>query len=157
MPFSSQLSSQCTPSPRSTTRSAHAGEQAQPPESASTSLTVTTTNVVHDIVRYSVSGTIDAITCGTFSAHLDEITAAAHPFVLDLTGVHFVSVGGLTLIETLAHTTTRLDIHWALAAQYSLHRFLTLLNIDAHIPSFTTDEAALAHLTNALGHFRPSG
>ncbi|MBT2275431.1 STAS domain-containing protein [Rhodococcus qingshengii] len=114
------------------------------------SITFTATPTTRGIIYYCVSGVIDATTRGTFGTHLDEITAAAHPFVLDLTGVPFISVGGLSLIETLAHTTARLDIRWALAAQYSLHRFLTLLNIDAHIPSFDTDEAAVAHL-------RPSG
>ncbi|MBT2266060.1 STAS domain-containing protein [Rhodococcus erythropolis] len=157
VPFDDPLSPKCDTAPRITPRSAHADEHAQSPESASASLTVIATSAAHGIVRSSVSGVIDATTCGTFSAHLDEITAAAHPFVLDLTGVPFISVGGLNLIEALAHTTVRLDIRWALAAQYSLHRFLTLLNIDAHIPSFTTVDAALAHLVIALGRFRPPG
>ncbi|MFI7166313.1 hypothetical protein ACIBM3_28000 [Rhodococcus erythropolis] len=89
---------------------------------------------------------IDATTCGSFGAHL-AITAAARPFVLDLTSVPFVSVGGLTLIEALARTAVQLDIPWAPTAEHTLHRFLTLLNMDIHIPSFDTEESALAHLT----------
>jgi anti-anti-sigma regulatory factor len=139
-----------------TPHSARAPEDTDKRAAAAASVAFTAIPAAHDIVRYCVSGAIDATTCGTFGAHLDEITAADGPFVLDLTSVPFVSVGGLTLIEALADTTARLDIPWALAAQYSLHRFLTLLNMNTHIPSFDTDEAALAHLMNALGHCRPS-
>lgn len=143
--------------PRNTPHLARTTEDTQTLAITAAPVTISATTAAHGIIHYAVSGTIDATTCGVFGAHLDEITAAAGPFVLDLTSVPFVSVGGLSLIEALAHTTARLDIRWALAAQYSLHRFLTLLNIDAHIPSFDTDEAALAHLTNDLGHRRPSG
>ncbi|ANQ75600.1 MULTISPECIES: STAS domain-containing protein [Rhodococcus] len=140
-----------------TPHSARAPEDTHTRAATAASVAFTAIPAAHDIVRYAVSGTIDATTCGTFGAHLDEITAAGGPFVLDLTGVPFVSVGGLTLIEALADTTARLDIPWTLAAQYSLHRFLTLLNMNTHIPSFDTDEAALAHLMDTLGHCRPSG
>ncbi|MFI7167185.1 STAS domain-containing protein [Rhodococcus erythropolis] len=139
-----------------TPHSARAPEDTHTHAAAAVSVAFTAIPAAHDIVRYCVSGAIDATTCGTFGIHLDEITAAGGPFVLDLTGVPFVSVGGLTLIETLAHATARLDIRWALTAQRSLHRFLTLLNMDTRIPSFDSNEAAVAHLTNALGHCHPS-
>ncbi|MBT2266008.1 STAS domain-containing protein [Rhodococcus erythropolis] len=159
VPFGGWLPPTWNASPRNIARSARTpeGEDVSMRAASAVSIAFTASPAAHGIIRYCVSGVIDATTCGSFSAYLDEITAAASPFILDLTGVPFVCVGGLTLIETLAHTTTRLDIRWALVADYSLHRFLTLLNIDANIPSFDTAQAALAHLTNAVGDFRPSG
>ncbi|MDV6278513.1 STAS domain-containing protein [Rhodococcus erythropolis] len=138
--LSTAASSQTPPSARTT-------DNAQT-RTAAAALTFTEATAIHTISRYCVAGTIDATTCEAFGAHLDDIVTARRPFLLDLTAVPFVSVGGLTLIEALAHTTAQREIRWALAAEYSLHRFLTLLNMDTHVPSFDNADTALTHITN---------
>ena len=140
--LSPAASSQTPPSARTTD---HAQARA-----AATALTFTAATAIDTISRYCVAGTIDATTCEAFGAHLDDIVTARRPFLLDLTAVPFVSVGGLTLLEALARTTAQREICWALAAEYSLHRFLTLLNMDTHVPSFDNADSALTHITNTL-------
>ncbi|MFF2059948.1 STAS domain-containing protein [Rhodococcus qingshengii] len=122
---------------------------------AAAALTFTEATAIHSISRYCVAGAIDATTCEAFGAHLDDIVTARRPFLLDLTAVAFVSVGGLTLLDALAHTTAQREIRWALAAEYSLHRFLTLLNMDTPVPSFDNADTALTHITNTLAHRQP--
>jgi|GEM_PF-6418398 len=117
---------------------------------AAAALTFTEATASDTVSRYCVAGTIDATTCEAFGAHLDDIVTARRPFLLDLTAVPFVSVGGLTLIEALARNAAQREIRWALAAEHSLHRFLTLLNMDTHVPSFDNAETALTHITNTL-------
>lgn len=142
--LSTAASSQTSPSARTT--------EDVPARAAAASLTFTEATAIDTISRYYVEGTIDATTCEAFGAHLDDIVTARRPFLLDLTAVAFVSVGGLTLIEALARNAAQREICWALAAEYSLHRFLTLLNMDTHVPSFDNAETALTHITNTLAH-----
>ncbi|MCW2295531.1 STAS domain-containing protein [Rhodococcus erythropolis] len=139
---SAAASSQTPPSARTTDNTQT--------RTAASALTFTEATAIDTISRYYVAGTIDATTCEAFGAHLDDIVTARRPFLLDLTAVPFVSVGGLTLLEALAHTTAQREIRWALAAEYSLHRFLTLLNMDTHVPSFDNADTALTHITNTL-------
>ncbi|ORI30215.1 STAS domain-containing protein [Rhodococcus erythropolis] len=117
---------------------------------AAAALTFTEATAIDTVSRYCVAGTIDATTCEAFGAHLDDIVTARRPFLLDLTAVPFVSVRGLTLIEALARNAAQREIRWALAAEYSLHRFLTLLNMDTYVPSFDNADSALTHITNTL-------
>lgn len=61
-----------------------------------------TTTCAENIQSLVVSGEIDVRSRADFAACVDDLIGERHPFVLDCSDVQFISVGGLSIIETLS-------------------------------------------------------
>jgi anti-anti-sigma factor len=95
-----------------------------------------------------VSGEIDVRSRADFAACVDDLIGERHPFVLDCSDVQFISVGGLSIIETLSAKARRLGVPWTLVAAHPVRRPLSLLKMDADIVFTDSTAEAVTYLSS---------
>lgn len=94
-----------------------------------------------------IRGEIDALSSATLSAHFQDVVDDGRPFVIDMSGVQFLSVSGLVILQALAQKALRLDIPWALAAGHDISRVLTRIGLDTDIEVLPCRQEALIRVT----------
>ncbi|MCD2107744.1 MAG: STAS domain-containing protein [Rhodococcus sp. (in: high G+C Gram-positive bacteria)] len=106
--------------------------------------TVTSAENIQSLV---VSGEIDIQSRADFAACVDDLISERHPFVVDCSDVQFISVGGLSIIETLSAKARRLGVPWTLIAAHPVRRPLSLLKMDADIVFTDSVAEAVTYLS----------
>ncbi|XGU19376.1 trehalose-6-phosphate synthase [Rhodococcus sp. 3Y1] len=107
-----------------------------------------TTTCAENIQSLVVSGEIDVRSRADFAACVDDLIGERHPFVLDCSDVQFISVGGLSIIETLSAKARRLGVPWTLVAAHPVRRPLSLLKMDTDIVYTDSTADAVAYLSS---------